>query len=288
MYTRGQYPIPEAKLKRALLKVLRNYRDDLLAGCDLGDQFDSGSAEGIAIDSGARIAKRLKRDTSFAAARRRIPRSKERPKEAVLQTIATAMVLAHLTGSAPNPDAIQGLTQMAGAHQAFGSIRAEELAQLAPAEDMRRFNLNDMIAAVKQATVEQLDAARDDAVARSTASSAMTRFLPYLPDVASDFILDVPDDDGITLAGALTNLTAMFNDPDAYELEMAQVRRRTVALNALVTYIEFLPAELRKSVYMTPAQFEEEFTSTQRAQLERVKVEFVKEHPAEASVLPLE
>lgn len=282
MYARGRYSIPEGKLRRALLRVLTRTRADLRRAA--ADPLGQKTPEDAAIDAGPVLAKRMARDPEMAAARRRIPRSKERPKNAVLETFATGMLQAHLGGDTPSEEAIAAMVRMGGVHDVLGAEVAGEFAELMQQEDFAALRIDDVIAAVKQASLADLERAREDAVLqtdRRTLENAVETLFSPAPGQRITF----PATDEMRLLAALRNLAAMFNDPDEYERGIALVRKMSALIEALVAFGEFLPSDLRPFARLIESPTEEDMTSGQRARFEALMVEFIDKYPHHGDAL---
>jgi len=285
MYARGKYSISENKLKRALLRVLDRHKRQLLGATDAHEKREARSPDETAINAGVVLAKRLGRDPAFGEQRRRIPRSKDRPKQAVLETVGTAVVQAQLTGEALPAEAVGEMFRILGASTAFSKTLIDELVEQPDAENFSHFRLDDIAAALKQAELEQLEGARDDALAQMESYRTVAASFPYAYASANGSTLDFPISDETTLFAALTNLSAMFNDPDRYRRDIAHVRHMTSFLDALVHLAKSLPAEFKPMVYFDDTLHEEELTTGQRQRLKGLKAEYVQQHPAQARVL---
>jgi len=172
-----------------------------------------------------------------------------------------------------------------GASTAFSKTIIDELVEQPDAENFSHFRLDDIAAALKQAELEQLEGARDDALAQMDSYRAVAASFPYAYASANGSTLDFPISDETTLFAALTNLSAMFNDPDRYQRDIAHVRHMTSFLDALVHLAKSLPAEFKPMVYFDDTLHEEELTTGQRQRLKGLKAEYVQQHPAQARVL---
>jgi hypothetical protein len=278
MYARGRYPIPEAKLRRALLQVIRRYRRELKRAAD------KGSSDDEAIAAGQTLAKRFELDPNFAAERRRIPRSKDRPKRSVLETISTALIRAHQTGEQPPAEVIEELFRIGGFEQVFPQDLLEQFVRDEVPVDVARLKLDDIEAAIRQATLAQFETVRDDAL---TWTDASRRFGAALPCVFADFSrpLEIPVSDESVLLTALTNLAELFNSPEGYQRELAYRAVLMTFIDASLAYSESLSSEFKAVAYVDNPMSEDELTTGQRQRLGVLKRDFAEKHPAYARLL---
>ncbi len=286
MYARGKYSISEAKLKRALLRVLDRYKRELLIAAE--DEDKPGSLEEPAIAAGIVLAKRLDRDPEFGEQRRRIARSKTRTKRAVLETVSTSVVQTLLTGEAPHDEAVEEIFRILGFPDGLTKAIVAEPAEQAGSDDFSHFRFDDVALAVKRASLAQLEAVRGDAIVQLDNYRAMEASIPLLFAKSKATALKFPITDETTILAALTNLAAMFNDSDSYEEQIAHVRRMTPFLYALVEFKCFLPAEFKSMVLFDETLHDTQLTTGERQRLNKLKAEYARQYPMQARILGLQ
>ncbi len=166
MFARGNFPIAEPKLKRALLDAFERMEVELREAA--GPGAEEGDDEHVAIEASPALAKRVARAPEASNFRRRIRRGAE-SRQSVLETVLANLTAIFLTGRALSEEGAAetlsaiGLTATLDALGAthLSSIGASlkdqlvgELFSLASVDRIRRV--------ITGATVDEFEQARDE------------------------------------------------------------------------------------------------------------------------------
>jgi hypothetical protein len=287
MFVRGRYEIDEAKLKRALLKILNRTHDELLraAGSDVDPEGDYLE---VSITAGVTLAKRAVRDPSLSEHRRRIPRKPKRPKQAVLETAMTGLAHLQLTGQLHDPEASFEILRMAGGVEILGESAAREVAKDSDLEDFSVFQLAEMASATVDGSARQLNRARATAAVVRDGYSEIAHGVQKLGPNANKPLVAFPSDEMNTLFLTFVNLIHLVRDESKFDRSLQDMSIMRLAMQGRLAFTEYLPKDLRALAALDDKVKIQDLSSLDRERWQQALAEFSRLHPGFTHVLEVQ